>query len=107
MLRVAASLEDASEHPIAQAIASGRPPTRASSWSAVESFRNTQGLGVEGVVEGRAVVVGRTRFLADWGLHPDAALAAAMGDAEADRRHRRHGRLGRDGPRAYSWWPTP
>ena len=35
----------------------------------VERFANTEGLGVQGVVDGHAVVVGRPRFLADWSLH--------------------------------------
>ena len=81
-LRLAAALEDASEHPIARAIATagrerfgGLPP--------VESFASTQGLGVQGVVEGRGVVAGRPALLADWGLHPSEALLAAKESAEA------------------------
>ena len=83
VLRIAAALEDASEHPIAQAIASDAR-RRGFDLLPVESFRNTQGLGVEGVVDGRAVVVGRTRFLADRGLHPGTDLTSALAGAEAD-----------------------
>src|SRR3546814_7538720 len=66
-LRLAGSLEDASEHPIAQAIAAGAR-SRGVELTAVESFTSTQGLGVQGVVDGHAVVAGRERFLADWAL---------------------------------------
>ena len=50
---------------------------------AVESFANRAGLGVEGVVDGHAVVAGRTTLLADWGLILPRALARARADAEA------------------------
>ena len=59
VLRLAGALEDASEHPIAQAVARGArdqlgelPP--------VERFENLPGLGVRGVLDGRTVTVGRT-----------------------------------------------
>jgi Cu+-exporting ATPase len=82
VLRLAGSLEDASEHPIAAAIATGARQ-RGAVLSPVESFANTEGLGVQGVVEGHAVVVGRERFLNEWALHPDADLLAARDAAEA------------------------
>ena len=65
-LAVAGSLEHASEHPVARAIsaaAAARAPLLA-----VEGFRNLEGLGVEGVVQGHAVVVGRPSLLAERGL---------------------------------------
>ncbi|HSP27110.1 MAG TPA: heavy metal translocating P-type ATPase [Ilumatobacteraceae bacterium] len=82
VLRLAGSLEDASEHPIAAAIAAGARQ-RGAVLSPVESFANTEGLGVQGVVDGHAVVVGRERFLADWAQHPDADLLAVRDAAEA------------------------
>ena len=82
VLRLAGSLEDASEHPIAAAIAAGARQ-RGVTLEPVESFANTEGLGVEGVVDGHAVVVGRERFLTDWALHPDAELLAARDAAES------------------------
>ena len=82
-LRLAGSLEDASEHPIALAIAAGARG-RGVELTAVESFSNTEGLGVQGVVDGHAVVVGRERFVADWSLALDDALRAARDRAEAD-----------------------
>ena len=82
VLRVAGSLEHASEHPIAAAIGAGataaghRP-------AAVEGFQSTRGLGVTGVVDGHAVVAGRRSFLADRGIHLDGELVAPYDDAEA------------------------
>jgi len=81
-LFLAGSLEDASEHPIARAIAAGARD-RGIELAAVESFANTEGLGVQGVVDGHAVVAGRERFLVDWSLHLAPALLAARDAAEA------------------------
>jgi Cu+-exporting ATPase len=82
VLRYVGALEDASEHPIAKAIAAGAR-AEVGDLPSVESFANVEGLGVQGVVDGHAVVAGRTRFLADWGLHPDSELTIALADAEA------------------------
>jgi Cu+-exporting ATPase len=82
VLRFVGAVEDASEHPIAQAIAAGAR-AEIGSLPAVESFANAEGLGVQGVVDGHAVVAGRTRFLADWGLHLTDHLAAALAEAES------------------------
>ncbi|MDQ3643093.1 MAG: heavy metal translocating P-type ATPase, partial [Actinomycetota bacterium] len=84
-LHLAGSLEDASEHPIAQAIATGARD-RGAVLSPVESFTSTQGLGVQGVVDGHAVVAGRERFLADWALTVPDDLRAAKDAAEAEGR---------------------
>ncbi|QYG94208.1 copper-translocating P-type ATPase [Iamia sp. SCSIO 61187] len=82
LLRLVGALEHASEHPIAQAIADGARD-EVGDLPAVESFTNREGLGVEGVVEGQAVIAGRPALLADWGLHLDDDLAAAKAAAEA------------------------
>ncbi|MCU1391774.1 MAG: actP [Ilumatobacteraceae bacterium] len=82
LLRLAASLEAASEHPIAAAIVAGAA-ARKIALHPVESFGSTEGLGVRGVVDGHAVVVGRERFLAEWSLHLDDATRAVRDDAEA------------------------
>jgi Cu+-exporting ATPase len=85
VLRIAGALEDASEHPIAQAIAAaarelvGQLPS-------VEAFTNREGLGVEGVVDGHGVQVGRPALMADWGLGIPAALDAAKSRAEQQGR---------------------
>jgi len=82
-LRLVGALEHASEHPIAQAIARaaesehGRLPV-------VEGFANREGLGVEGVVDGHALVVGRPALLADRAMHLPPVLDAARRAAEAN-----------------------
>ncbi|MFB6826295.1 heavy metal translocating P-type ATPase [Streptomyces virginiae] len=81
LLRLAGSLEHASEHPIARAVATGAAE-RAGSLPVPESFENVAGLGVQGVVDGHAVLVGRERLLADWSIELPAALAEAKAAAE-------------------------
>jgi Cu+-exporting ATPase len=81
-LFLAGSLEIASEHPIAQAIAAGAV-NRGIDLGAVEGFINSEGLGVRGVVAGHVVVAGRERFLVERSLPLDAPLTAARDQAEA------------------------
>lgn len=81
-LRLVGSLEHASEHPIARAIAAGARD-RGLSLLPVESFAAQRGLGVQGVVDGHAVVAGREAFLRDWAVHLPAPLRAAKELAEA------------------------
>jgi P-type Cu+ transporter len=81
LLRLAGAAEDASEHPIARAVAD-RARDEVGALPAVESFQNRAGLGVEAVVDGHAVVIGRPSFLADWGLRLSAELARARAEAE-------------------------
>ena len=82
LLRLAGAVEDASEHPIARAIADA---ARARvDLPGVESFASTQGLGVQAVVDGHAVVAGRPGWLAEqWSLALPADLAEARQTAEA------------------------
>ncbi|BDD81307.1 carbonate dehydratase [Tsukamurella pulmonis] len=82
VLRYAGALEDASEHPIAQAIAKGAAE-KFGTLSPVEGFANIEGQGVQGVVDGHGVIVGRESLLADWALHLSAGLAKTKADAEA------------------------
>ncbi len=82
VLRLAGALEDASEHPIAQAVAAAARE-RLGSLPAVEGFENRRGLGVQGVVDGHAVVAGRPSLLADWGSPLPEPLQQAMGEAES------------------------
>ncbi len=79
--RLAGALEHASEHPIAQAIAAGARE-RVGDLPAVEDFANVPGLGVQGIVAGHAVLVGRERLLADWSQHLPEDLRSAMAEAE-------------------------
>lgn len=82
LLRLAGALEDASEHPIAQAVAAAAT-RELGTLPVVEDFVNVEGKGVQGVVEGHAVIVGRDSLLADWSQHLSAALAAVKAEAEA------------------------
>ncbi|MBF6480708.1 heavy metal translocating P-type ATPase [Nocardia cyriacigeorgica] len=83
VLALAGALEDSSEHPIAQAIAKGARD-KVGELKPVEGFANIEGLGVQGVVDGHAVIVGRARLLADWSQQLDAELERAMAAAEAE-----------------------
>ncbi len=73
LLRYAGALEGASEHPVAQAIAKAAS-AEFGSLPAPEGFTNVAGKGVQGIVDGHAVVVGRESLLADWSQHLDPAL---------------------------------
>jgi P-type Cu+ transporter len=83
LLRLAGAAEDGSEHPIARAIAE-RAREELGALPATESFTNRAGLGIEAVVDGHAVLVGRPSFLADWGLELTDGLAAARAEAERE-----------------------
>jgi len=82
LLRLAGAAEDASEHPIARAIVEAARE-ELGGLPAVEGFTNRAGLGIEAVVEGHAVLVGRPSLLAEWGLDLPADLARAREEAEA------------------------
>ena len=81
-LRLVGAVEHASEHPIAQAIArAGESET--GPLPAVDGFANREGLGVEGVIDGHALVVGRPSLLADWAMTLTPELDAARLAAQA------------------------
>jgi Cu+-exporting ATPase len=81
-LRLAGALEHASEHPIAQAIAA-EATARLGELPPVDGFENVPGKGVQGVVDGHAVVAGREQLLTDWSLPLRDALITAKEQAEA------------------------
>ncbi|MCT7351792.1 heavy metal translocating P-type ATPase [Streptomyces sp. 15-116A] len=81
VLRLAGALEHSSEHPIAQAVATGAAD-RVGTLPAPEDFANVPGLGVQGVVDGHAVLVGREQLLAEWAMELPVGLARAKADAE-------------------------
>ncbi|MFJ2087913.1 heavy metal translocating P-type ATPase [Streptomyces sp. NPDC087901] len=86
VLRLAGALEHASEHPIAQAVATRATERTGAPHPTPQDFANIPGLGVQGVVEGHAVLVGRPRLLTDAGIDFPDALAAAMTEAAAQGR---------------------
>jgi|SRR5271166_1562405 len=83
LLRHAGALEDASEHPIAQAIAGGAK-AELGVLPVLEDFTGVAGKGVQGIVDGHAVIVGRESLLADWAQHLDTTLSAAKARAESE-----------------------
>ncbi|MFI1209697.1 heavy metal translocating P-type ATPase [Streptomyces sp. NPDC020802] len=82
VLRLAGALEHASEHPIARAVTEGAL-RELGSLPTPEDFANVPGLGVQGVVDGHAVLVGRERLLGEWAMELPPGLAAARADAES------------------------
>ncbi|MEU1934182.1 heavy metal translocating P-type ATPase [Streptomyces coeruleorubidus] len=82
VLRLAGALEHSSEHPIAQAVASGAA-ARVGTLPAPEDFANIAGLGVQGIVEGHAVLVGREKLLDEWAMSLPEELRRAKAEAEA------------------------
>ena len=81
VLRLAGAVEDGSEHPVARAIAKGARD-KVGELPAVQDFANVAGLGVQGVVDGHALVVGRRQLLADWGQQLPPDLDSAMREAQ-------------------------
>ncbi|MGW1201595.1 heavy metal translocating P-type ATPase [Streptomyces cyaneofuscatus] len=83
VLRLAGAVEHSSEHPIAQAVAAGAVERLGggSPLPTPEDFTNIPGLGVQGVVDGHTVLVGRPRLLADAGIALPPELAAALTEA--------------------------
>ena len=81
-LRLVGAVEHASEHPIARSIADAA--RAAGELPPVDAFASRAGLGVEGIVEGHALVVGRPSLLAEHGLELDPRLASAVAAAQAD-----------------------
>ncbi|MFG3286596.1 heavy metal translocating P-type ATPase [Streptomyces sp. NPDC048111] len=82
VLRLAGALEHASEHPIARAVADAAV-TETGPLPVPEEFTTLAGLGVQGVVEGHAVLVGREALLAEWAMELTPALRTAKRQAEA------------------------
>ena len=86
VLRLAGALEDASEHPIARAIAAAAREEAGAALPPVEDFTNREGLGAEGVVDGHGVQIGRPALMAEWSLRVPERLDAARAAAEREGR---------------------
>jgi Cu+-exporting ATPase len=84
-LALVGALENASEHPVARAIASAAVD-RGGELAAVTEFASQDGLGVRGIVDGHAVVAGRPSLFADSRAHRGipAELQRSLADAEAE-----------------------
>ncbi len=82
VLQLAGAVEAASEHPVAAAVAAAAR-AELGGLPAIEGFGNREGLGVEAVVDGHGVQVGREALMCEWSLSVPVALAAAREEAEA------------------------
>ncbi|RMB85391.1 cation-translocating P-type ATPase [Streptomyces shenzhenensis] len=82
VLRLAGALEHASGHPVARAVATAAAD-RTGPLPAPEDFADVPGRGVQGVVDGHAVLVGREQLLADWAMALPEGLRRAKAAAEA------------------------
>ncbi len=76
VLRLAASLERGSEHPLSQAIVKGAA-ARGVALAAASGFRAETGKGVTGTIEGKRVAVGNLALLERIGIGADALPVAA------------------------------
>ncbi|MBP2292614.1 heavy metal translocating P-type ATPase [Azospirillum rugosum] len=85
LLRLAAALQAGSEHPLARAVrdrAAGQGATTSVTASAADGFKALAGRGVSGTVDGRAVLLGSRRLMAESGL-ADPALEARAAELES------------------------
>ncbi len=82
LLRLAASLEQASEHPLAAAIVAGARE-KGVALARAEGFRSFTGKGVSATVEGKAVAVGNARLLQEVGAS-DGRFAEKAGPLQRE-----------------------
>jgi Cu+-exporting ATPase len=78
LLRLAASLERASEHPLAQAIMTGAEE-RGVSLTGASDFQSLTGKGVTGTVDGRHVAIGNARAFEELGIDLQKLVSRADG----------------------------
>jgi P-type Cu+ transporter len=83
LLRLAASLEQSSEHPLAHAVVVAARDQGVSLETA-KDFRSTTAGGVAGTVRGRRVLVGKAEFLRDHGVAGLDALEASAAARQAE-----------------------
>lgn len=84
VLRLAAAVEDGSEHPVGRAVIAGARD-RGIATAEASQFTATPGAGVQAVVDGDVVLVGTARWLAEsWSIGLPAALSTALAEAESD-----------------------
>ena len=86
LLALAGALERRSEHHVGRAVAEAASALAASSEPRIERFKAVPGRGIEGAVDGSALLVGSRAFLAERGvaLPPEALALAAPFEAEGD-----------------------
>ena len=85
LLRLAASLERSSEHPLAAAVVEGANK-RGVGLTTARQFQSVTGKGVRGIVEGKRVAIGTMTFLQEDGGVSGQSVAALYKEAEPLRR---------------------
>ncbi len=83
LVRLSGALEAASEHPVARAIARAATE-RHGAVASVHDFQNVAGLGVQGVVEGHAIIAGRPALLSAWAIELPAESRDALAAAQSE-----------------------
>ncbi|MGE4428976.1 MAG: heavy metal translocating P-type ATPase [Solirubrobacteraceae bacterium] len=86
VLRTVGALEAASEHPVARAIATAARHASPEGLPPLEGFENREGLGVQGIVDGHAVVAGRPTLLEESAMPLNDELHRQLEE------HQSHGR---------------
>jgi Cu+-exporting ATPase len=81
LIRIAAALEYASEHPLAEAVVR-LARERGLDLPQVQEFESLTGHGVAGMVEAKVVLIGNSALMAKYGVAVDTLQAAAMCFAE-------------------------
>ncbi len=84
LLQIAASVEAQSEHPLARAIVEAAKKEQIGSRD-VTDFQSTTGGGVSAKLDGRRVLVGKEKFLADSGVKTSRSLAGTSANNRLDR----------------------
>jgi len=82
LLRLAASLEQGSEHPLAAAIVQGAKD-QGISLAAASDFGSVTGCGVHGIISGRPLLIGKPKYLRNeqiTGLESQEAMAVKLQD---------------------------
>jgi len=77
VVRLAASLEQSSEHPLGAAIVAAAR-SNGIDLAQVSEFESRTGLGVKGIVAGKAVLAGSEKFLREMGISPDGLTDRAQ-----------------------------
>lgn len=75
-MRLVASLEQSSEHPLASAIVKGAQE-KGMTLSTVQNFSSTTGKGVQGTVDGHNVALGNAAMLTSLGMNAESLVQAA------------------------------
>ncbi len=79
LLRLAASAESGSEHPLGEAMVRDAKD-KGLKLAPVEAFEAVAGHGIEATVEGHSIVIGNAKLMRDRGLQPDEKTSDALAE---------------------------